>query len=91
MGRESWNPGTISNGTRIVHDRGVPAILGRTRCVMVHAAGYQHFCDISGLGEQVPGIVSSKDRPHRSAEGILFPATASGGVDSRFSFEISRC
>jgi hypothetical protein len=29
MGRESRNPGTVSDGTRAVHDRGVPAVLGR--------------------------------------------------------------
>jgi hypothetical protein len=44
---------------------------------------------MSGLGGQVPGIVSSKDRPHGSAERILFAATTSGGVGSGFSFEIS--
>jgi hypothetical protein len=57
---------------------------------MVHAAGYQHFRDVSGLGGQVPGIVVSKDRSHKSAKRILFSPTASRGVGSGFSFTISR-
>jgi hypothetical protein len=91
MGRESQNPGIVSDGTRAVHDRGVPIVLGRTGCVMVRAARYQHIHDISGLGGQVPGFVSSQDRSHGSAKGILFATIAGGGVGSGFSFEISCC
>jgi hypothetical protein len=61
MGRESWDAGTVSDGMRAVHDRGIPAVLGRTGCAMVHVTGDWYVRDVSGLGRQVPGIVPSKD------------------------------
>jgi hypothetical protein len=61
MGRKSWDSRIVSDGTRAVHDRGISIILGRTGCMMVRAAGHQHFQDVPGVGGQVPGNVSSQD------------------------------